>query len=116
MARVLAVVPDLMFASRVTELLAAAGHVVTVAPRPGAVAGADADVVVVDLVGDGRAAVELPASLDEAGRPAFLGVYGHTDPETRRRALEAGYDKVVPRSRFVREADALVRGLTPAGG
>lgn len=116
MARVLAVVPDLMFGSRVTELLGAAGHAVTVVPGPGAVSGADADVVVVDLVGEGGAAAELPMSIAAAGRPAFLGVYGHTDPETRRQALAGGYDQVVPRSRFMREADALVRGLTSPPG
>lgn len=116
MARVLAVVPDLMFGSRVTELLGAAGHAVTVAAGPEAVSGAQADVVVVDLVGDGSAATGLPASLPAADRPAFLGIYGHTDPETRRRALAGGYDQVVPRSRFMRDADALVRGLAPPAG
>ena len=43
-----------------------------------------------------------------------LGFYSHVDVETRRRAEEAGFDLVVPRSRMAREMPALVDGLLPA--
>ena len=40
-----------------------------------------------------------------------LGFYSHVDQETRRRAEDAGFDLVVPRSRMNREAAALVEKL-----
>ncbi len=40
-----------------------------------------------------------------------LGVYSHVDAATRERALAAGFDLVVPRSRMAREGPALVAGL-----
>ena len=39
-----------------------------------------------------------------------IGFYPHVDVEVRRRALEAGYDVVVPRSRMARETVAVVEG------
>ena len=98
MARVAAVVPDLFFASKVKETLTAAGHEVTVAPEA---PPSGADLLVVDLDAAGPA-VEAPA-----GTPR-LGFYSHVDAETRRRAEEAGFDLVVPRSRMAREMPALV--------
>jgi hypothetical protein len=43
--------------------------------------------------------------------PKTLAFYLHTDVETRTRALDAGMDLVVPRSRMAREGAALVDGL-----
>jgi hypothetical protein len=40
-----------------------------------------------------------------------LGIYAHTSPDVRDRALAAGFAAAVPRSRFVREAPELVAGL-----
>ena len=45
-----------------------------------------------------------------SGTPT-LGFYSHVDVDTRRRAEEAGFDLVVPRSRMAREMPALVAGL-----
>jgi hypothetical protein len=102
MARVVAYVPELMFGSRVAELLRGAGHEVTGAAREQSAA---ADVVVVDLAeapdGEGLGALDVP----------LLGIHRHTDPESRERALAAGFDLVVPRSRFVREGAELVTRL-----
>jgi hypothetical protein len=103
-ARVVALVPDLMLASRVEATLAAAGHEVTIGSDPGAEAVGRADLIVVD-VGE----VD-PASVAGKG-PPVLGVYRHTDPETRARAEAAGVDLVVPRSRLARELPELVEGL-----
>jgi hypothetical protein len=101
-ARVLAIVPDLMLASRVSEGLAAAGHEVTVVPAlPEPV---EAEAIVCDLD-----AVE-PGEVARAGLPA-LGFYSHVDVETRSAAESAGIDLVVPRSRMSRELPALVEGL-----
>ena len=104
MARVLAVVPDLMLASRVEATLTAAGHEVTLASDSAAVDLADADLIVADVSEVG------PASVAGKG-PPVLGFYSHTDPETRRRAEAAGVELVVPRSRLAREMPALVDRL-----
>jgi hypothetical protein len=99
-ARVTALIPDLLFGSKAVALLGAAGHDVALG---GPVAGAD--VVVVDLTtGD------LPDDVVGQG-PKVLGVFAHVEPEVRERALAAGFDQVVPRSRFMREGGELVTRL-----
>jgi hypothetical protein len=101
-ARILAVVPDLMLSSRVVESLGAADHEVEVAAAlPGTI---DADVLVCDLDAVDAAAVAA------APVPA-LGFYSHVDVDTKRAAEEAGVGLVVPRSKMVRELPALVEGL-----
>ena len=97
MARVALHCRDLLFGSKVEGALRAAGHEVTRADER-------ADIVVVDLTDP---EVPWPAAAD-APR---LGFYSHVDQETRRRAEEAGFDLVVPRSRMNREAAALVERL-----
>ena len=104
MARVLAIAPELMFASKIEATLRAAGHDVTVVswvegPMPN-----DPEVVIVDLDN-----TDWERGLP-TGAPK-LGFYSHVDVETRRRAEEAGFDLVVPRSRMAREMPALVEGL-----
>ena len=99
MARVALLSPDLLFGSKVEGALRAAGHDV------GRDRGA-ADVVVVDLTVER----EDVAELGSLGTPT-LGYYLHTDVDTRRRAEEAGFDLVVPRSRMAREGVALVERL-----
>jgi hypothetical protein len=88
---------DLLFGSKVEGALRAAGHEVT---RPGEAA----DIVVVDLTDP-----ELP--WPEGGGPPRLGFYSHVDQDTRKRAEEAGFEMVVPRSRMHREGPALVERL-----
>jgi hypothetical protein len=100
LARVALLCPDLMFGSKVEGALRAAGHEVT---RD----AAGADAVVVDLTEESIDAASIPGSLD--GVPT-IGFYPHVDVETRRRALEAGYDVVVPRSKMARETVAVVEG------
>ncbi len=111
MAQVVALVPDLLFGSRVEAMLAGAGHKVALVADPGRaleLAG-EADVLVVDLAGG---EVDGPALL-EGGPVAArtLGFYSHVEPEVRDRALEAGFDQVVPRSRMNREGADLVSRL-----
>jgi hypothetical protein len=106
MAEVVAVVPDLMLASRVEETLRAAGHDVRVVPSVEAAESADrrGAVVIADLN-------EVDAAdLRRLDRPV-LGFYSHVDVETRRRAEGEGVDLVVARSRLVREMPQLVASL-----
>lgn len=97
MARIAVLCSDLLFGSKVEGTLRAAGHEVV---WNGGLEGADA--AVVDLTAGWRDA--------PAGVPA-LAFYSHVDRETRRRAEEAGFDLVVPRSRLAREGAALVERL-----
>jgi hypothetical protein len=92
LARVAVVVPDLLFGSRVQGGVRAAGHELV---------GADADP---DLVIADVEAVD-PAGVDGRRR---LGFYPHVQPELKKRAEEAGFDMVVPRSRIARELPELV--------
>lgn len=116
MARVLALVPDLLFASNVQGALTAAGHEVELASGTEGVGErmADRDVLVVDLTTDlvdGVALVEGLRADGALARARTLGVYAHVDVDTKRRADAAGFDLVVPRSRMAREGAALVTRL-----
>jgi hypothetical protein len=104
MAHVVALAPDLMFASRIEATLGAAGHDVTLSPSASEAPLDDADVLIVDLE-----RIE-PEAVVGFGIPV-LGFYRHTDPEKRDRAEAAGADTVVPRSRMAREMPELVESL-----
>jgi hypothetical protein len=95
-AKVAVLVPELMLGSRITELLRGGGHEI-VAPD-------DAQVIVADVMEVDPATVPRPGV-------RCLGVYAHTQPDVRDRALAAGFDLVIPRSRMVREGAQLVGDL-----
>lgn len=115
MSRVAALVPDLLFGSRVQGSLAAAGHDVVLCSREEEVWSAlPADLLVVDLSAedvDGVGLIDSLASGGELHGVRTLGFYPHVDVETRERATAAGFDLVVPRSRMAREGAELVAGL-----
>jgi hypothetical protein len=109
-ARILALAPDLMFASRIEAALTATGHDVELASSLSEATGlADADVVVADLDR------ESPEALVGLGVPV-LGYYSHVEVETREGAEAAGVDLVVPRSRMAREMPELVERLLAEPG
>jgi CheY-like chemotaxis protein len=114
-ARVAAIVGDLMFSSKVQALLESGGHeVALVAPEVG-IEGFD--VLVVDLVsvpGDGVAVLERLRADGALAGVRTLATYSHVDADMRRRARAAGFDLVVPRSRMMREGADLVSGLLRA--
>ena len=116
MSRVVALVPDLMFGSKVVAMLESAGHEVTLTGQEDE-ARAEiefADVLVVDLTTDAIDGAMLVDSMvaggELAGRPA-LGFYSHVEPDVRERAQAAGFDLVIPRSRMAREGADLVGRL-----
>lgn len=152
MARVIALVPDLLFGSQVQGSLRAAGHDVALAgdeakvrerlvedeaapeggggaqggAEPGAEGGAqaasepgaEARVLVVDLTDDrfdGAAILEALAADGALAGVSTLAFYSHVDAAVRERAVQAGFDLVVPRSRMAREGAALVDGLAGKG-
>jgi hypothetical protein len=106
MARVAALVPDLLFGSKVKAMLEAEGHTVQLVGRPEQVEAAD--VLVIDLASgdiDARQAVEAAAGA------RTLAFYSHVELEARRTAEAAGIDQIVPRSRMAREGGQLVSRL-----
>jgi CheY-like chemotaxis protein len=115
---VVALVPDLMFGSKVKALLESAGHAVELVPSAAAAGdriAAGADVLVADLAsGDVDPAEAVAAARAGGAAVKTLAVYSHVDADSRREAEAAGFDLVVPRSRMVREGDALVARLTGA--
>jgi CheY-like chemotaxis protein len=136
-ARIAALIPDLLFGSKVQGLLEQAGHEVDligsevearydVAPVHGSAGTGDAagetrwaciDVLVVDLVSadvDGVTLLETLRSGGELHGVRTLATYSHVDADMRRRALDAGFDLVVPRSRMMREGGDLLAQLAGA--
>ena len=125
MARVLALVPDLLFGSRVQGELAAAGHEVELIPderrlreRLGERGAGALAVLIVDLTDgdlDGAATVRSLARSGALGQARTLGFYSHVDAAARAGAERAGFDLVVPRSRMAREGGELVARLAAQG-
>jgi CheY-like chemotaxis protein len=121
MARVLALVPDLLFGSRLQGALTAAGQDVEL------IGGEDrlrerlcepdappADVLVVDLTNDeldGAGILEALSAAQALQGVHTLAFYSHVDAHVRERAEQAGFEVVVPRSRIAREGPALVARL-----
>lgn len=119
MARVVAVIPDLLFGSNLAGALRAAGHEVTLAAdaQAAAAAAAGAQVLVVDLTSEAAARIAAVAALREQGDLAgvpVLACFAHVEPDVREAAIGAGFDLVVPRSRLHREGAELVARLAAA--
>ncbi|HEX2095933.1 MAG TPA: hypothetical protein VHF50_01020 [Solirubrobacterales bacterium] len=117
MARVALLSPDLLFGSKVEGALTIAGHAVArfaTAERL-RVAAQFHDVVIFDLTAEGIDGPEVLRSLRESGELGegvpTLGYYSHVNAEMRARALEAGFTRVVPRSRMARDGVVLVEAL-----
>ncbi len=124
MTRVLALVPDLLFGSRVQGALTAAGLEVELLGDEAALrerlagAGAPAALLIVDLTDaelDGAGIVEALARGGELGPMRTLGFYSHVDAPARERAERAGFDLVVARSRMAREGAELALRLAATG-
>lgn len=115
---VIAVVPDLFFATRIAATAQAAGVKLEMATPRNAlerITGRRPDMVVIDLhANDGVTLVmELKTALPEL---PIVGFHSHVDMELRRQALAAGADAVLPRSRFhARLAEILQHGLMALG-
>jgi CheY-like chemotaxis protein len=121
MARVAALIGDLLFGSKVKAALEASGHEVDLIS--GEVEAWDeiggTDVLVVDLTADDVDPIALVETLATGGERhdvRTLGFFAHVHPEVRERALAAGFDQVVPRSRMAREGPALVEALAAPEG
>jgi len=106
MARVHVLSDDLLFGSRLQAELSAAGHVVTLSAQR----DESADAVVLDLTHDAPARLGAQAP----GTPT-VAFYAHVEADVRERALAAGIELIVPRSRMARELVALVERVLVTG-
>src|SRR3954452_8453249 len=106
---VIALVRDLLFASKITATAAAAGTSVTLVRDPAKLAGRPGVRLIVDLNLEG--AIEAAqAWKGETGREA-IGFVSHVDTATIDAARAAGIDRVLARSRFVELLPDLVAAL-----
>lgn len=108
---VIAVVPDLFFASRIAATAKAAGIPLQLVPPPrAAAAAAGATLVLIDLHAPG--ALDSIAAM-RAAAPALpiVGFFSHVETALRARALAAGATAALPRSQFtVKLGELLTRG------
>jgi len=117
-ARVALLSPDLLFGSKVEGALGLAGHAVSrfATVERLRVAAQFHDLVIFDLTAeeiDGPDTLHSLREHGEIGDVPTLAYYSHVDAEMRKRAIEAGFTKVVPRSRMAREGVELVESLLP---
>ncbi len=114
---VTAAVDDMFFASKIRETAKALGLIVNF-PRSKEVLLTTINedlpqLIIVDLHTRKFSAFELANELkaDEKVKSIpLLGFYSHVDTDTQRKALEAGYDEVLPRSLFFRELATILAG------
>lgn len=109
-ASVVALIPDLLFGSSAVSQLRAAGHETALIASLDQFEPGTAEVLLVDLTADAHERVGQVAAADLRG-VRLLAVYAHVEADVRQLAEEAGFDLVVPRSRFMREGAALVSRL-----
>jgi CheY-like chemotaxis protein len=115
LARVVALIPDLLFGSKVQSALEVAGHEVELV-GPERVDGllTTAQLLIVDLTDPDLDGAALVSALNEESQlqgTSTLGFFAHVDIEVRKRAQASGFDLVVPRSRMAREGAQLVAQL-----
>lgn len=113
--RVVVVVPDLFFATRIAGSAAALGVTLdTPAPAdaPAAIRREPPDLVILDLHGPGEplALVRTLRADPATRRVPIIGFYAHVDRALRDAALAAGVDRVLPRSAFTVRLPALLAG------
>ncbi len=114
MARtILAVVPDLFFATRIREVAAASGASVreSTSAEAGVLASeTGAALAIVDLHGVADAAATVRALRAAAPGMRIVGFHSHVDTAVRDAALAAGADQVLPRSAFTRRLAEMLAG------
>ena len=113
-AAILVLCDDLLFWARIEAAARLAGTPVRRAAGPedarAAVAAGDVRRVLADLGSRSLDAAALAAEWKAGGRaPELVGFASHVDLDVQRRAREAGFDRVLARSAFVRELASLLR-------
>lgn len=113
--RVVAVVPDLFFATRISATAEGVGVPLEILAPEAALAAirtAPPSLVVLDLHAPGDPLALVRALRADPGTRTVrvLGFYAHVDQALQAAALAAGVDEALPRSAFTRRLPALLRG------
>jgi hypothetical protein len=111
-ARVVALIPDLLFGSNVLGALRAAGHDVALVSDEEGVRRElpTAEALVVDLTAEPAARIEQVSAIPH-DHVKTLAFYSHVEQDVRAQADQAGFDLVIPRSRMAREGAAILTRL-----
>ena len=96
---ILALVKDLMFASKIIATARAAAVDVRIVRKPDDLAALDGTLLLVDLNQDG--AIDAAALWAARTNRTTIGFVSHVDAATAARAKAAGIEKILARSRFV---------------
>ena len=112
---ILAVVPDLFFATKITAVAKTVGVEIGLVPLAQLLercAAAPPRLVLLDLhaPGDPPAAVRALKADARTRAVPVIGFYSHVQTDLRRNAQDAGIDEVLPRSAFVKRLPALLAG------
>jgi len=110
---IVAVVDDLIFATKINATASSLGLAVTVMKSGGDVIGAldgtSVGLLIVDLdLPPGRAVAVIRAAAGHDSRPRILAYVSHVREDLARAAADAGADEVMPRSRFHRELPTIL--------
>jgi PleD family two-component response regulator len=120
---VVAVVDDMFFVSKIRATSKALGMIVkfprTAESFRAIVEDEPPDLILVDLHNEKINAFDLAQAVKET--PAvkhvpLLGFFSHVQVELQRRAREAGYDEILPRSVFARDLANILAGQLNDGG
>ena len=115
--RVVAIVDDMFFASKIRATAEAIGvEIAFPRTRESAlekIAQIQPQLIVIDLHNVRFDVVEFGSELKantETQTVPLLGFFSHVEVELQRKAMDAGFDRVVPRSVFARELAAMLAG------
>jgi hypothetical protein len=109
--RVLALVTDLMFGSRIAAEAKAAGVQVQILRKPEQLAEAEGDILLADLNLQGAATAAATWAGKEGRR--VIGFVSHLDVAAIAAAREAGVQEIMARSRFIQVLPELLRAKNP---
>jgi hypothetical protein len=105
---VLALVRDMIFASKIAGTARASGTTIKMLRDPAQLAGQAGRLLIVDLNLEG--AIEAASEWKRIGGGDLVGFVSHVDSETIGRARSAGIEKIMARSQFVQDLAALLGG------
>lgn len=112
MGRVVALVEDIFFLAKMKETAKQAGVALETAGTPAALAeaaqAAETSLLIVDL--NARGSIEAIEVLHAAGNTLpVIAFFSHVQAELAERARVAGFEQVMPRSKFTRELAEILR-------
>jgi len=113
---IIAVVEDIFFASKIRETAQSLGVRATLVKTNEQLIASLAEkpnLIVVDLHNrklDPLQVLENVKSRDDLNGVPLVGFFSHVETELQRKALAAGYDRVLPRSVFSRDLANILQG------